>query len=110
VTRIAPASRQVPRRLPALIGAIALALLVLSIGAMPAAAVRPTVRAQVYDGTLRISGTPFSDVVALRLSGRDPNEVQVDVGDDGAADFTFALATFETNTASNGVDREDRSR
>jgi hypothetical protein len=95
MTRITRASRDVRRRLPASIGATAVALLVLAIGAMPAAAARPTVRAQVYDNTLRISGTPFSDVVALRLNALDRNQVQVDVGDDGSAEFAFDLATFE---------------
>src|SRR5205823_2758462 len=31
-----------------------------------------------------------SDTVALRLKAGDPSQVQVDVGDDGSADFSFA--------------------
>ena len=46
-----------------------------------------------YAGTLHISGSPSADRIALRLSALDPN-LQVDVGDDGSADFTFDRGTF----------------
>jgi Ca2+-binding RTX toxin-like protein len=82
----------VGRMLPASIGASALALAVLAGGASPAAAA--TVRAKVIDGTLRISGGAFADHITLRLSALDRTELQVDVGDDGSADFTFNLNTF----------------
>ena len=39
-------------------------------------------------------GSPFADRIALRLSRTDPNQLQVDVGDDGSADDTFDLSTF----------------
>ena len=85
----------VGRRLPASIGAGALALVVFGGAAAPAAAA-PTVKAQVIDGTLRISGGPFADKITLRQSPSDRTQLQVDVGDDGSADFTFDLNTFDT--------------
>ena len=47
------------------------------------------VQAEIDRGTLEVKGGPRSDVVALRLSAADPNQLQVDVGDDGLADFSF---------------------
>jgi len=81
------------RRLPASIGASALALGVLAGAASPAAAA-PSVRASVIDGTLQITGGPFADHIVLRKSPLDRTQLQVDVGDDGSADRTFDLSTF----------------
>ena len=50
-------------------------------GAFP----RPKLRHKV----LAIAGTKASDRIALRLKAGDPNVIQVDVGDDGSADFSF---------------------
>jgi hypothetical protein len=95
----------VRRRRPAAIGASALGLLVLAVAAAPAAAA-PTLKAGVTDGTLRISGGPSAEKIALRLSAVDPNELQVDVGDDGSADHTFEISTFRAIdiAAGNGDD------
>ena len=46
------------------------------------------VRATLDRGTLEVKGGPQGNAVALRLGDR--TQVQVDVGDDGSADFTFA--------------------
>ena len=47
------------------------------------------VRAKLtHDGTLEVKGGPRADTVALRL--KDRTQIQVDVGDDGSADFAFA--------------------
>jgi hypothetical protein len=92
--RYPQAELAVRRRLPASLGASAMALLVLGATATSAAA-GPTVRAKVHDGTLRVSGGPFAEEIALRLSAGDPNLLQVDVDDDGSAEFTFDLGTFE---------------
>jgi hypothetical protein len=47
------------------------------------------VRAKLtHDGTLEVNGGHRANAVALRLGDR--TQVQVDVGDDGSADFTFA--------------------
>jgi Ca2+-binding RTX toxin-like protein len=46
------------------------------------------VRAKLAHGTLEVKGGPHGNAVALRLGDR--TQVQVDVGDDGSADFAFA--------------------
>ena len=38
---------------------------------------------------LRVKGTPASDEFALRLQAGNPAILQVDVDDDGSADFSF---------------------
>jgi hypothetical protein len=60
---------------------------------VPVAAAPPTVRAEVDQGSLLISGSPFADRIALRLNPLVRNQLQVDVGDDGSADQTFDLST-----------------
>lgn len=53
------------------------------------------VRAEIKRGTLEIKGGGQDNVVALRLKAGDANVVQVDVGDDGSADFSFARRDVE---------------
>jgi len=43
-------------------------------------------------GVLRVKGTSASDRIALRLAAGEPGVLQVDVGDDGSADFSFERA------------------
>jgi hypothetical protein len=87
-----------------LLGAAALAALATSI-AVPIAAAAPAIRATVDDGTLRITGSPFSDRIALRVSPVDRTQLQVDVGDDGSADASFDLNTFDAiDVAARGGD------
>src|SRR3954451_21980555 len=43
-------------------------------------------------GVLTIEGTEASDRIALRLQAGDAGVLQVDVGDDGTADFSFERA------------------
>src|SRR5947207_6738287 len=43
-------------------------------------------------GVLTIEGTETSDRIALRLQAGYPGVLQVDVGDDGSADFSFERA------------------
>jgi Ca2+-binding RTX toxin-like protein len=43
-------------------------------------------------GVLTITGTDASDAIALRLQAGEPGVLQVDVGDDGYADFSFPRA------------------
>jgi Ca2+-binding RTX toxin-like protein len=45
--------------------------------------------------TLRVEGTQATDAIALRLAAGDPGAVQVDLGDDGSADFSFPRAQIE---------------
>jgi hypothetical protein len=77
-----------------LLGGVALAALATSIAA-PVAAAAPTLRASVADGTLDIVGGPSSEQITLRLSPADRTQLQVDVGDNGSADDTFDLGTFD---------------
>jgi Ca2+-binding RTX toxin-like protein len=45
-------------------------------------------------GLLTIEGTKASDKIALRLQAGNPAVLQVDVGDDGSADFRFGRAAI----------------
>jgi hypothetical protein len=47
--------------------------------------------ASITQGTLSVSGGDRGDAIALRLND-DQSRIQVDVGDDGSADFSFARA------------------
>ena len=76
-----------------LLMATALAALTAAI-AVPAATAAPSVRARVVDGTLRVTGSPFADRIALRISATDPNQLQVDEDADGTADESFDISTF----------------
>ena len=40
-------------------------------------------------GLLTVAGTDASDRIALRLAAGDPGTLEIDVGDDGSADFSF---------------------
>jgi hypothetical protein len=86
---------------------IASVLMLAALGpaASPAAAA-PTAKATVADGTLSIAGGPLAETIALRLSAFDPNQLQVDLGDNGSADHTFDLSTFRVIdvAAGNGDD------
>src|SRR5262245_14673592 len=46
-------------------------------------------RPHLVHGLLAIEGTEASDNIALRLRAGDPGTLEVDVGDDGSADFSF---------------------
>jgi Ca2+-binding RTX toxin-like protein len=46
-------------------------------------------------GLLTIKGTRAGDTIALRLKAGDPGILQVEVGDNGSADFSFARARVE---------------
>src|SRR5215216_2765701 len=47
------------------------------------------VRAKLKHGTLEVKGSGEKDAVALRLKAGDPSRIQIDVGNDDAADFSF---------------------
>jgi hypothetical protein len=55
-----------------------------------AAAVKATIKKDVRT----VTGTPGADTIALRLKTGDPNTLNVDVGADGIADFTFDRKRF----------------
>jgi Ca2+-binding RTX toxin-like protein len=48
------------------------------------------VRAELDGGTLDVDGGAQANAVALRLKAGDPTQIQVDAGDNGSADFSFA--------------------
>jgi Ca2+-binding RTX toxin-like protein len=61
---------------------------------------------KLQNGVLTIKGTKASDKIALRLQNGDPGVLQVDVGDDGSADFSFqrSAITKITINATRGND------
>src|SRR4051812_3090717 len=62
--------------------------------AEPAGAAPISVEAIVANSRLTVTGTDGPDQVALRLRLGDPAIVEVDVGLNGSADFSFDRATF----------------
>jgi Ca2+-binding RTX toxin-like protein len=70
----------------------ALLLVALGVGAERAHA---AYSAQVVNGTLLITGNGASDQLALRLQAGVPTTLEVDVGDNGSADFSFDRGTFD---------------
>jgi Ca2+-binding RTX toxin-like protein len=46
--------------------------------------------AKLKHDLLKVKGTRANDAIALRLKAGDPGTLQVDFGDDGSADFSFA--------------------
>ena len=57
---------------------------------------------QLAHGELAIEGTNTGDRLALRLQSGNPAILQVDVGDDGSADFRFARAEIRTIAVDGG--------
>jgi hypothetical protein len=69
--------------------ALALAALVVASSASAKSDKVDGVRAEIKRGTLEVKGSDQANVVALRLNG-DQSRIQVDVGDNGSADFSVA--------------------
>ena len=67
----------------------------------------PSVTAKVRKGVLTVTGTSGPDVITLRLRAGDANILEVDVGDDGVADFRFDRRTFDRIVV-NGAGGADR--
>jgi Ca2+-binding RTX toxin-like protein len=57
---------------------------------------RAHARVRLDHHTLRVRGTDANDAIALRLAGGNPAVVQVDLGDDGTADFSFPRAAIDS--------------
>jgi RTX calcium-binding nonapeptide repeat (4 copies) len=72
--------------------AVGLSLAALAVAAPTSAKNRNAdgVRAAVNHGTLNVTGSDGGQQVALRLKANDPRTIQVDAGDNGSADFSFA--------------------
>ena len=97
-----------PKRLFGLAAAIA-ALALPAVVAVPVASANNQsvngVRAEIKRGTLTVKGGDGANTVALRLGAADPTRVQVDVDDDGSADFSFArgaIAAIKVKTGDAG--------
>src|SRR2546430_12368818 len=60
-------------------------------------------------GVLTIEGTEAGDKIALRLQAGDAGVLQVDVGDDGSADFRFERARV-TSIAVDALGGDDNGR
>jgi hypothetical protein len=54
------------------------------------------VHARLAHHTLRVRGTGANDAIALRLAVGDPAVLQVDLGDNGSADFSFPRAAIHS--------------
>src|SRR4051812_5313960 len=65
--------------------------LILALAASPAEA---AVTARIQAGTLRVAGDAAGGKLALRLQGGSPSILDVDVGDDGSAEFSFNRNAF----------------
>ena len=85
-------STTTPRGRSVALALSAASLLAVTIAAAPAAAA-PTFHAEVIAGTLQIAGGPQAERIALRLSANGLL-LEVDLGDDGSADASFALTSF----------------
>jgi Ca2+-binding RTX toxin-like protein len=68
---------------------------------------------KLANGVLTVKGTKASEKIALRLQAGDPGALQVDVGDDGSAEFSFPRARITKVAvraqAGNDVVRVDES-
>ena len=64
---------------------------------------------KVKHGELQVTGTSAGDTIALRLKAGDPAVIEVDVGDDGSADFSFDRAEI-TRIAIDARDGDDSVR
>jgi Ca2+-binding RTX toxin-like protein len=83
-----------PWQLP--VARTALAIAVLAVAGIWAglAHAAPSVKAKLHYGALEIRGTKANDKITLRLAAGQPGTLQVDVGDDGSADFSFDRASI----------------
>ena len=91
-TLLQRAHRGRPTLLPRVALGATAGLLALAIAGPVQAA--PPVRAQVHDGVLRVTGTPFSDAIRLSLAVGDPSTLNVFVNNNSTADFSFADASL----------------
>ena len=61
-----------------------------------------SVTASLRQGVLTVTGTAGPDIITVRLKAGDPNTLEVDVGADGTADFSFLRSTVTAITVSAG--------
>jgi len=89
--------------------ALVLAALVAAVTASAKPVKVDGVRAEIKRGTLNVKGGDQANAVSLRLKAGDPNVIEVDVGDDGSADFSFASSDVAAIKVKTG-DRNDSVR
>jgi hypothetical protein len=93
-----------PRALRVGVGTGASLLAIAGFAAAQTLAAAPAfVTARIHNGTLQITGTDAADNLALRLEPGNPNTLDVDVGDDGTVDFSFARSAFEAIDVQGGA-------
>jgi Ca2+-binding RTX toxin-like protein len=64
---------------------------------------KPKVKASIRRGQLNVLGTKGNDRITLRLKPGDRSRLQVDVGSNGSADFTFKRKAFSRIIAHGGT-------
>ena len=64
---------------------------------------KPKVKASIRRGQLNVLGTKGNDRITLRLKPGDRSRLQVDVGSNGSADFTFKRKAFNRIVAHGGT-------
>jgi Ca2+-binding RTX toxin-like protein len=64
------------------------------------------VTADVEAGTLNVNGGDRANAVALRLKAGDPTRIQVDAGDNGSPDFSFARSDVHAISVRMGNGRD----
>ena len=89
--------------------ALVLAALVAAVTASAKPVKVDGVRAEIKRGTLNVKGGDQANAVSLRLKAGDPNVIEVDVGNDGSADFSFASSDVAAIKVKTG-DRNDSVR
>ena len=83
-------------RLRTVVAAVALASVIAALPAYASGGGKVSgVRAAVKHGTLNVTGSDGGQQVALRLAAGDPSTIQVDAGNDGSADFSFAAGEVD---------------
>ena len=94
-----------PRTL-ATVGVVVLAALAAPAAAGASPGTAGGVRAQLDNGTLKVEGGNRANAVSLRLKAGDPNQIQVDAGDNGSADFTAARGDAHAISVAMGNGRD----
>jgi Ca2+-binding RTX toxin-like protein len=93
----------------AAVAALAATALVVPASSSASSAKVDGIRAEIEQGTLEVRGDALANAVALRLGAGDPTAIQVDAGDDGSADFSFARADLDAIRVRMG-DGDDSAR
>jgi hypothetical protein len=95
------------RRLAATVATLGLAALALPASSVAHQNTVDGVSALVKHGTLEVRGSGHDDTVALRLKANDQNTVQVDVGNDGSADFSFPRSQLSAIAVEMGAGNDE---